>query len=43
MIKESIKDLIKGNDLSADNAYECMEEMMSGSASDVAMASFLTA
>ena len=43
MIKGSIKDLIKGNDLSADNAYECMEEMMSGSASDVAMASFLTA
>ena len=43
MIKESIKDLVEGKDLSADTAYACMEEMMSGSASDVAMAAFLTA
>lgn len=43
MLKEALKDLVEGRDLSTKVAYDCMEEMMSGRANEISMAAFLTA
>ena len=37
MIKEAILKVINGNDLNADEAYNTMDEIMSGEASEVQM------
>lgn len=43
MIKEAILKVINGNDLNADEAYNTMDEIMSGEASEVQMSAYLTA
>ena len=43
MIKEAILKVISGNDLNADEAYNTMDEIMSGEASEVQMSAYLTA
>ena len=43
MIKEAIQLLAQGNNLSKQQAYECMNEIMAGEASQIQMASYLTA
>lgn len=43
MIKEAILKVVNGNDLTADEAYETMDEIMSGEASEVQMSAYLTA
>ena len=43
MIKEAIKKVVAGSDLSLDEAAQVMEEMMTGTATQAQMASFLTA
>lgn len=43
MIEECLKKVVSRQDLSEDDAYECMMEMISGSAGDVHMAAFLSA
>ncbi|MDD8047994.1 MAG: anthranilate phosphoribosyltransferase [Thomasclavelia sp.] len=43
MIKEAIIKLSKKEDLTEKEAYDCIDEIMSGQASDVQMASYLTA
>lgn len=43
MIKEALHELLNGNDLSHDMAAGAMEEMMSGEATDIQMAAYLTA
>lgn len=43
MIKEAIKKIVAGSDLSFDEAAQVMEEMMTGTATQAQMASFLTA
>ncbi len=43
MIKEAIKQICLKQDLTKQEAYECMNEIMSGEATDVQMASYLTA
>ena len=43
MIKEAIQLLSQGKDLSKQQAYECMNEIMAGEASQIQMASYLTA
>lgn len=43
MIKEAIKKVVAGSDLSFDEAAQVMEEMMTGTATQAQMASFLTA
>jgi len=43
MIKESIKLLIKGADLSSDEMTSSMEQIMEGKATDAQISSFLTA
>ncbi len=43
MIKESIRQLIKGNDLSSVEMAAAMEQIMSGQATDAQISSFLTA
>lgn len=43
MIKEAIKQICLKQDLTKQEAYECMNEIMSGVATDVQMASYLTA
>lgn len=43
MIKEAIQLLSQNSNLSKQQAYECMNEIMSGSASQIQMASYLTA
>lgn len=43
MIKEAIIKLSKKIDLTKEEAYECMNEIMNGEASDVQMSSYLTA
>ncbi|MBO6047412.1 MAG: anthranilate phosphoribosyltransferase [Erysipelotrichaceae bacterium] len=43
MIKEAIKALAKKQNLTSQEAYECVDEIMSGKASDVQMSSYLTA
>jgi len=43
MISESIKKVVLYQNLSEKEAYECMVEMVSGNASDIQIASFLTA
>lgn len=43
MIKEAILKLAKKEDLSYEEAYQVMDEIMSGEASDVQMSSYLTA
>ena len=43
MIKESILKVYKNNDLTYDEAYQTMDEIMSGTASEVQMSSYLTA
>ncbi|MCD8025682.1 MAG: anthranilate phosphoribosyltransferase [Clostridiales bacterium] len=43
MIKEAIKKVVAGNDLTFDEATQVMDEMMTGSATNAQMASFLTA
>ena len=42
MIKEAIQLLAQGNNLSKQQAYECMNEIMAGEASQIQMASYLT-
>ncbi|MGN0131444.1 MAG: anthranilate phosphoribosyltransferase [Lachnospiraceae bacterium] len=43
MIKEAIAQLVEGNDLSYEMAEGCMDEIMSGEASQMHMAAYLTA
>lgn len=43
MIKEAIKKIVDGNNLTFDEAAQVMDEMMSGTATRAQMASFLTA
>ena len=43
MIKEAILKVVNGNDLNAEEAYEAMDEIMSGEASEVQMSAYLTA
>ena len=43
MIKEAIQLLAQGNNLSKQQAYKCMNEIMAGEASQIQMASYLTA
>ena len=43
MIKESIRKLIKGNDLSSVEMTAAMEQIMTGQTTDAQMSSFLTA
>lgn len=43
MIEESLKKVVAGQDLSENESYECMVEMMGGTASDIHMSAFLTA
>lgn len=43
MIREAIIELSGGNNLSFDTAYEVMDEIMSGKATDVQIAAYLTA
>ena len=43
MIKEAILKVYKNNDLTYDEAYQTMDEIMSGTASEVQMSSYLTA
>ena len=43
MIKEAIKKVVAGNDLTFDEASQVMDEMMTGTATQAQMASFLTA
>ena len=43
MIKEAIQLLAQGKNLSKQQAYECMNEIMAGEASQIQMASYLTA
>ena len=43
MIKEAIQLLSQNSNLSKQQAYECMNEIMSGSASQIQMSSYLTA
>ena len=43
MIKEAIQLLAQGNNLAKQQAYECMNEIMAGEASQIQMASYLTA
>jgi anthranilate phosphoribosyltransferase len=43
MIRESLHKLVEGTDLSRQEAYETMSEIMSGNASEPLIASFLTA
>lgn len=43
MIKEAIKEVVAGNDLTFDEASQVMDEMMTGTATQAQMASFLTA
>lgn len=43
MIKEAIKKIVNGNDLTFEEATQVMEEMMSGTATQAQMASYLTA
>ena len=43
MIKEAIKEVVAGEDLTFDEATQVMDEMMSGTATQSQMASFLTA
>jgi anthranilate phosphoribosyltransferase len=43
MIEECLKKVVSRQDLSEDEAYQCMMEMVSGSASDVHMAALLSA
>jgi anthranilate phosphoribosyltransferase len=43
MITECIKKVVSYGDLSEKEAYECMMQMVSGAASDIQIASFLTA
>ena len=43
MIKEAIYEVVNGNDLSYEMAEQVMDEIMSGEASQMCMASFLTA
>ncbi len=42
MIKEAIKQLVEGTDLTEDDMTACMREIMEGKASDAQIASFLT-
>ena len=43
MIKEALKDVVEGKDLSYDTAKEVMNEIMSGEASQMLVAAYLTA
>ena len=43
MIKEAIKKLVAGNDLTFDEAAQVMDEMFSGTATQSQMAAYLTA
>ncbi|MGC9516996.1 MAG: anthranilate phosphoribosyltransferase [Methanomicrobiales archaeon] len=43
MIAESLKKIVSREDISENEAYACMEEMISGEADDIQMAAFLTA
>lgn len=43
MIREAIAQLVEGKDLSYETAEQCMDEIMSGEASQMHMASYLTA
>ena len=43
MIKDAILKLTNGNNLTSDEAYKTMDEIMSGEASEVQMSSYLTA
>jgi anthranilate phosphoribosyltransferase len=43
MIKEAIQKLVEKNDLSKQEAYECVMEIMSGKTSEILISSFLTA
>ena len=43
MIKEAIAQLVEGKDLSYEMAEGCMDEIMSGEASQMHMAAYLTA
>ena len=43
MIKEGIRKIVAGNDLTFDEAEQVMDEMMTGTATQAQMASFLTA
>ena len=43
MIKEAILKLANGDNLTAEEAYQTMDEIMSGEASEVQMSSYLTA
>lgn len=42
MIAECLKKVVSGRDLNEDESYECMMEMVSGNASDLHMAAFLS-
>lgn len=43
MITECLKKVVKGNDLTQNEAYDCMFEMTSGKAGEIKTAAFLTA
>jgi len=43
MIAESLRKILSKKDISEEEAYSCMEEMISGNADEVIMAAFLTA
>ena len=43
MIKEAILKVYQNNNLTYDEAYQTMDEIMSGEASEVQMSSYLTA